>query len=52
VDIFNLLNPSSRTIALGSTQPLTEINAKNFPGGKGLPARKVNNLTAVYELTV
>jgi hypothetical protein len=32
VDIFNLPNPSSRTMALESTQPLTEISTKNLPG--------------------
>jgi hypothetical protein len=26
---------SSRTMALGSTQPLTEMNTRNLPGGKG-----------------
>jgi hypothetical protein len=30
---FNLSNPSSRTMALGSTQPLTEMSARNLPGG-------------------
>jgi hypothetical protein len=30
---FNLPNPSSRTMALGSTQPLTEMSTRNFPGG-------------------
>jgi hypothetical protein len=29
---FNLLNPSSRTTALGSTQPLTEMSTRNLPG--------------------
>jgi hypothetical protein len=33
VDFFNLANPSSRTMALGSTQPLTKMSTKNFPGG-------------------
>jgi hypothetical protein len=39
-------------MALGSTQPLTEITTRNFPGGKGRSARKVDNFTAIYELTV
>jgi hypothetical protein len=26
-------NPSSRTMALGSTQPLTEMSTRNLPGG-------------------
>jgi hypothetical protein len=50
---FNLPNPSSRTMALGSAQPLTEIRTRNilgmFLGGKGRPARKADNLTAIYE---
>jgi hypothetical protein len=46
---FNLLNPSSRTMALGSTQPLTEMSTRNLAGGKGRPARKADNLTAICE---
>jgi hypothetical protein len=34
--------------ALGSTQPLTEINIRNLPGGKGRSARKADNLTAIW----
>jgi hypothetical protein len=49
VDFFNLPNLSSRTMALGSTQPLTEMSTRNIPGGKGLPARKADNLTAICE---
>jgi hypothetical protein len=30
---FNLPNPSNRTMALGSTQPLTKISTRNLPGG-------------------
>jgi hypothetical protein len=30
---FNLPNPSSRTMALGSTQHLTEMSTRNLPGG-------------------
>jgi hypothetical protein len=33
VDYFNLPNPSGRTMALGSTQPLTEMSTRNLPGG-------------------
>jgi hypothetical protein len=36
-------------MALGSTQPRTEMSTKNVPGGKGRPARKADNLTAIYE---
>jgi hypothetical protein len=39
-------------MALGSTQPLTEMTTKNIPGGKGRPARKADNLTAVCKLIV
>jgi hypothetical protein len=36
-------------MVLGSTQPLTEMSARNFPGGKERPARKADNLTALCE---
>jgi hypothetical protein len=47
VDFFSLPNPSSRTKALGSTQPLTEMNTRNFPGGKKRPACGADNLAAI-----
>jgi hypothetical protein len=50
--IFNLSNPSSRTMALGSTQPLTERSIRNLWGGKWRPERKPDNLTAICELIV
>jgi hypothetical protein len=34
-------------MALGSTQPLTEMSTKNLPVGKGRPGRKADNLTAI-----
>jgi hypothetical protein len=37
---------------LRSTQPLTETNTRNLPGGKERPTRKFDNLTAIYEPTV
>jgi hypothetical protein len=49
VDSFNLPNPSSRTMALGSTKPLTEMSTSNFPGGKKRPARRADNLAAIYD---
>jgi hypothetical protein len=52
VDSFNLPNPSSRTMALGSTQPLTEMNTRNLPGGIKRPARRADNLAAIYEPNV
>jgi hypothetical protein len=33
--IFNWPNPSSRTVALGSTQPLTKMSTRNIPGRGG-----------------
>jgi hypothetical protein len=32
-------------MALGSTQPLTEMSTRNLPGAKGWPAREVDNLS-------
>jgi hypothetical protein len=52
VDFFNLPNSSSRTMALGSTQPLTEMSTTNFPGGKKWPARRADNLATICELNV
>jgi hypothetical protein len=49
LDFYNLPNPSSRTMALGSTQPLTEMSTRNLPVGKGRPSRKAEALTAVTE---
>jgi hypothetical protein len=44
--LFNCPNPSSRTMAPESTQPLTEMSTRNLPGGKGRPERRADNLTA------
>jgi hypothetical protein len=38
-------------MALGSTQPLTEMNTRNLPWGKGLLARKADNLTITCQPT-
>jgi hypothetical protein len=46
---FNLPNPSSLTMALGSTQLLTEMSTRDFPGGTGRLARNADNLTAMCE---
>jgi hypothetical protein len=43
---FDRPNPSGRTLALGSTPPLTEMSVSNLLGGKGQPARKADNLIA------
>jgi hypothetical protein len=39
-------------MVLESTQPLTEMSTRNFRGGKGRPAGKADNLTAICELIV
>jgi hypothetical protein len=49
---FNLPNPSTRTMALGSTQPLTEISTRNLPGGKKWPPHRADNLAAICEPNV
>jgi hypothetical protein len=45
-------NPSSCTMVLGLTQPLTETSTRNFPGGKGRWAHQADNLTAICKPTV
>jgi hypothetical protein len=51
--LSNLPNPSGRIMALGSTQPLTEMSTRNLKknkpgaGGKGQPARRADNLAAI-----
>jgi hypothetical protein len=37
-------------MALGSTQPLTEMSTRNLPGGKKWPAHKAGNFTASVSL--
>jgi hypothetical protein len=49
IGIFNWHNPFSRTMALGSIQPLREMSSRNLPRGKGRPARKAHNFTAISE---
>jgi hypothetical protein len=39
-------------MALGLTQPLTEMSTRDLSGGKGRPVRKADNLTAIFELIV
>jgi hypothetical protein len=36
IGIFQLHNPSGRTLALGLTQPLTEMSTRNISWGKGV----------------
>jgi hypothetical protein len=44
---FNLPHPSSRTMALGSIQPLTKMSTRELPGGKKRPARRADKLAAI-----
>jgi hypothetical protein len=39
-------------MAMESTQPVTEISTRNLYEGKGRPARKADNLTAICEPVV
>jgi hypothetical protein len=39
-------------MAPGSTKPLIEMSTRNLRGGEGRPARKAENLSAIYEQTV
>jgi hypothetical protein len=49
---FNLPNPASRTMALGSTQPLTEMSTRNFYVGKvGLRVRLTTLPPSVSQLS-
>jgi hypothetical protein len=49
IGCFNWPNPSSSTMTLGSTQPLTEMSTRNLPGGNGRPASGADNLTDICE---
>jgi hypothetical protein len=49
---FNLPNLSSRNMALGSTQHLTEMSTTNLSGVKKRTARRADNLAAIYEPNV
>jgi hypothetical protein len=52
VGFFNRPNPSSRTMALRSTQPLREMSTRNLPAGKRRPACNADNLTAICKSNV
>jgi hypothetical protein len=49
IGLLNLPNPSSRTISLVSTQPLTEMSTRNLPWAKVQAACKADNFTAICE---
>jgi hypothetical protein len=52
MNIFNLPKISSRTMSLVLAQPLTEMSTKSISGSKARPARKADNITAIYEQIV
>jgi hypothetical protein len=49
VDFFNIPNPSSRAMALGLTQPVTEISTRNLPRSTGWLACKADYLEKIWE---
>jgi len=48
IGIFHSHNPSGRTVALGLTQPLTEISTRNISWGKGGRCVKLTTLPPSY----
>jgi hypothetical protein len=49
IAFFSLTNPSSRTMALWSTQRLAEMSTRNLPGLKDDRRARLDNLTAICE---
>jgi hypothetical protein len=47
IGIFHWHNPSDRTMALGSTQPLIEMKYQEYFLGERGPVRKADNLTTI-----
>jgi hypothetical protein len=52
IGFFSRPHPSSSSMALRSTQPLTEMSARNLSGDKGLLVHKADDLIAICELNV
>jgi hypothetical protein len=52
IGFFHLSNFSSRHMALGPTQPLTEMSTRYFLRGGGEPMLKDGNHTAICESIV
>jgi hypothetical protein len=52
IGFFSWPNPSSCIMAMGSTQPLTEMSTRNLLGCKWWPACNADKLTAICELIV
>jgi hypothetical protein len=51
-EFIGFFNSSSHPMALGSTQPLTEMSTRSLPGGKGWLACGADNLTSICEPVV
>jgi hypothetical protein len=49
MNFSNRYNPSSCNTALGLTQPVTKMSARNPPGGKGGLVRTADNIFAICE---
>jgi hypothetical protein len=49
IGYINSPHPCSHTMALGLTQPLTEMNTKKLSGIKGRSARKAEDLIAICD---
>jgi hypothetical protein len=49
LDFFKLPNSSIPNIVMGWIQRLTEMTTRKLAGGKGRPARKADNFTAICE---
>jgi hypothetical protein len=47
IGIFHCHNPSDRTMALRSTQPLTEMSTRSISWGQRRPVRKADNFTTI-----
>ena len=47
IGIFHWRNPSDRTMALGSTEPLTETSTRSISWEQRRPVRKADNLTTI-----
>jgi hypothetical protein len=50
--LIQLPNPSSCTVALGSTQALTEMSTRNLPGSEEWQAHKADSLITICESVV
>jgi hypothetical protein len=52
LDFYSSHNPSSCTMVLGFTQPLTGMSARNVPKGKTRLTHKADGLAATTKLIV